>query len=367
MKKIVSLLLVSGALGAGFWFYNTKMQHTNDETSAPVVSNGKGVSAPSTAGDKQRDSRDTLINSVTQGANQSENQTNVVGSETFDEIKPASEAYSSAEEALAAALKGAKDFDDSVLEQFTEPSPDCSWCSAFYSSVQGIVLNPNTPQDQKSYMAELLAISGRPENVQTLVDAIKNAPNTTEADLFAEALELTLGKDEVVKVLGDQLSTTNDTLREASVAAITNQGTKYAAETLQKHILERNDPDAYYSQGFGPGEFIPDEEALPYIQELVQKRDQYSAVWAKSLINAGLPGLQSLFEQLENSSNPEADRALTKDALAHVNFEDGIKEMTDNVIANNRSSVAVDFAKQIQAEISQQEIQEDEGATEPSP
>ncbi len=365
MKKIVSLLLVCGAIGAGFWFYNSKMQLT--ETTAPTAPDGEAVSAPSAGGEKQPGSRDTLINSVSQGSNKGDSQTNVVGSETFDEIKPAAEAYSSAEEALTAALKGAKDFDDSVLEQFTEPSPDCSWCSAFYSSVQGIALNPNTPQDQKSYMAELLAISGRSENVQTLVDAIKNAPNSTEADLFAEALELTLGKDDVVKVLGDQLSTTNDTLREASVAAITNQGTKYAAEMLQKHIQERNDPDAYYSQGYGPGEFIPDEEALPFVQEQVQKRDQYSAVWAKSLINAGLPGLQSLFEQLENSSNPEADRALTKDALAHVNFEDGIKEMTDNVIANNRSPVAVEFAKQIQAEISQQETEEEEGATEPSP
>ena len=192
-----------------------------------------------------------------------------------------------------------------------------------------------------------------------------HAPNSNEADLFAEALELTLGKDEAVKVLGDQLSTTNDVLREAAVAAITNQGSRYAAELLQQHVQQRNDPDAYYSVGIGPGEFIPDEEALPFVQEQVQKRDQYSAAWAKALINAGLPGLQSLFEQLESSSNYEADRALIKDALAHVNFEDGIKEMTDNVIAGNRSPVAVEFARQIQSEISQQESEDSEGTTEP--
>lgn len=357
MKKVVSLLAILGAVGAGWWFLTkegdkrsaSNIAVQSPEAQATAINNnndGSSLSGP----------RDAVINTTTQGNS---------AVEAPDEVKPAAQAFASAEEAFAAVVKGAKDFDDSVLEQFTEPGVDCSWCPAFYASVQELALNPNTPQDQKSYMAEVLAISGRSDNIQTLVEAIKNAPNSTEADLFAEALELTLGKDEVVKVLGDQLSTTNDTLREASVAAITNQGTRYAAELLQQHIQARNDPDAYYSVGIGPGEFIPDEEALPFVQEQVQKRDQYSAAWAKALINAGLPGLQSLFEQLENSSNGDADRTLIKDALAHVNFEDGIKEMTDNVIANNRNPVAVDFARQIQAEISEQESEETEGATEP--
>ena len=360
MKKVLSLLVVIGALGAGLWFYNNNSSLENGggpTQSASLGSNVEGAPAPDAGAASQGSPRDTLINSMSnQGAQ---------AGEEIEEIKPATEAYANASDALAAAMKGAKDFDDSILEQFTEPSADCSWCSEFYKSVQDFVMNPSSPQDQKSYMAEILAISGRAENVQTLVDAIKNAPNATEADLFAEALELTLGKDDVVKVLGEQLSTTNDTLREASVAAITNQGTRQAAEILAKHVQDRNDPDAYYSVGIGPGEFIPDEEALPFVQEQVQKRDQYSAAWAKSLVNAGLPGLQSLFEQLENSNNPESDRALVKDVLDHVNYEDGIKETVDNVIANSRNPEAVNLAKQIQAEMSQQENEpESEGAVE---
>jgi hypothetical protein len=356
MKKVVSLLLIVGAAGAGWWFFTNQGDTVTFNSTSLPTPEAKVSSTEKGTGSAPAGSRDAVVNAATQGGS---------AAEAPDEVKPAAQAFASAEEAFAAVVKGAKDFDDSILEQFTEPGADCSWCPAFYASVQELALNPNTPQDQKSYMAEVLAISGRPDNIQTLVEAIKNAPNSTEADLFAEALELTLGKDEVTKVLGEQLSTTNDTLREASVAAITNQGTRYAAELLQKHIQERNDPDAYYSVGIGPGEFIPDEEALPFVQEQVQKRDQYSAAWAKSLINAGLPGLQSLFEQLENSSNGDADRALIKDALAHVNFEDGIKEMTDNVIASNRSPVAVDFARQIQAEITEQESEETEGTTEP--
>lgn len=356
MKKVVSLLVILGAAGAGWWFFNNQGDKAYFNNTSLQQPEAGATATEKNTGPASTGSRDAAVNTTTQGSSAAEGP---------DEIKPAAQAFASAEEAFAAVVKGAKDFDDSVLEQFTEPGADCSWCPAFYASVQELALNPNTPQDQKSYMAEVLAISGRPDNIQTLVEAIKNAPNSTEADLFAEALELTLGKDEVTKVLGEQLSTTNDTLREASVAAITNQGTRYAAELLQKHIQERNDPDAYYSVGIGPGEFIPDEEALPFVLEQVQKRDQYSGAWAKALINAGLPGLQSLFEQLENSSNGDADRALIKDALAHVNFEDGIKEMTDNVIANNRSPIAVDFARQIQAEITEQESEETEGTTEP--
>jgi hypothetical protein len=363
MKKLLTLLIIVAGAAAGWWFSQNQTRTTfnNDE-----IARGDSQSNTAQTG-AAGDAAPNGANQVTiPGDASGESSINLTaqGGEMSEEVRSATEVYQSAEEAVAAAIKGAKDFDDSILEQFTEPGPDCTWCSQFYASIQEIVTNPNTPQDQKSYMAEILAISGRPENVQVLIESIKNAQSTTEADIYAEALELSLGKDDVTRVIGEQLSTTNDTLREASVAAITNQGSRMAAEMLQKHIQERNDPDAYYSVGIGPGEFIPNEEAMPYVQELVSRRDQYSPVWAKAMVNAGLPGLQALFEQLENSPNPEADRPLIKDVIEHVNFEDGIKEAADNVIANNKSPVAVDLAKQIAAGITQQESEEVQGSTE---
>jgi hypothetical protein len=363
MKKLLPLLLIIAGIGAGWWFYNSQQASVGSSSSpsgspsnpgdtSVTVSTGSDGSQPNSADSASDASRAALINSAK------------IAGEGIEEIKTAAETYASADEAFAAALKGAKDFDDSILEQFTEPGPDCSWCPQFYNSVQELVTNPNTPQDQKSYMAELLAISGRPDNVQVLVDSIKNARSSAEADIYAEALELTLGKDDVTKVLGEQLSTTNDTLRESAVAAITNQGTRQAAELLQKHVSERNDPDAYYSQGTGPAEFIPDDEAMPFVQEQVAKRDAYSPQWAKAMVNAGLPGLQSLFDQLDGSSNLEADRALVKGIIDHVNYEDGVKELADNVIANNRNQAAIELARQIKDEIGQLETEESEGATE---
>jgi len=355
MKKVLPVIVIVAVIG-GWWLVQRSPEQaseTSSTTSSPADSSSSQANGSSPSGEQSTSMSTTFTNQrvgpVDDAAEES--------GELADQVKPAADAYASAEEALAAVMAGAKDFNDAILEQFTEPGADCSWCPAFYTSIRELVTNPNTPQDQKSYLAEILAISGRLENVQTLAESVKNAPSSTEGDIYAEALELSLGKDDITRYLGDQLSATNDTLREASVAAITNQGTRLAVELLNKHVQERGDPDSYYSIGIGPAELIPNEDALPLVQELVQKRDEYSPAWAKSLINAGLPGLTMLFDQLESSSNPASDDKLLKDAIDHVNFEDGIKDLTDRVIANNRNPKAVEFARKIQEEFSEQDSQ----------
>jgi len=361
MKKVIPVVVIVAVIG-GWWFLRQgqeQLSETNNTAIAPSEPSGEAA--------RPDEATSSLSGGGATGLNQPTRPQNDDGEEAgelADQVKPAADSYNSAEEALAAVMAGAKDFNDAILEQFTEPGPDCSWCPQFYTSIRELVTNPNTPQDQKSYLAEILAISGRVENVQTLAESVKNARSSTEADIYAEALELSLGKDDVTRYLGDQLSATNDTLREASVAAITNQGTRLSVELLNKHVQERGDPDSYYSIGIGPAELIPNEEALPLVQELVQKRDEYSPAWAKSLINAGLPGLTMLFDQLENSSNPSSDDKLLKDAIDHVNFEDGIKDLTDRVIASNRNPKAVEFARKIQEEFSEQDAQ-DGGSVEP--
>jgi hypothetical protein len=355
MKKALPVFVIAALIG-GWWFMRGNPQQVNESSPQATPSSD---TPPDSASDESPSSSSGKSSTAPRSvvATRGDSDDGEEASELADQVKPAADAYQSADEALAAVMKGAKDFDDSILEQFTEPGADCSWCPQFYTSIRELVTNPNTPQDQKSYMAEILAISGRVENVQTLAESVKNARSSTEADIYAEALELSLGKDDVTRYLGDQLSATNDTLREASVAAITNQGTRLAVELLNKHVQERGDPDSYYSIGIGPAELIPNEDALPLVQELVQKRDEYSPAWAKSLINAGLPGLTILFDQLESSSNPSSDDSLLKDAIDHVNFEDGIKDLTDRVIANNRNPRAVNFARKIQEEFSEQDNQ----------
>ncbi len=353
MKKILPVVVI--ATIAGWWFLMRSPEQKTPDSSS--TTQGSSTSQNSAAQKTEPINLGGFEQRSPAGSSSAfDNQVPARDdSEEGDQVRPAADVYASADEAFAAVMKGSKDFDDSILEQFTEPSPDCSWCPQFYTSVREIVTNPGTSQDQKSYFAEVLAISGRVENIQTLVDSIKNARSSSDADVYAEALELSLGNNEVTQFLGDQLSTTNDTLRESAVAAITNQGSLEAVEILSKHVQERGDPDAYYSIGIGPGELIPNEDALPKVQELVQKRDQYSPGWAKSMVNAGLPGLTMLFDQLDTSNNIESDRALVKDIIEHVNYEDGLTALLDRVESQNKNPVALDLAQKIRQEFSEQE------------
>lgn len=307
MKKLLPLLLVIAVVG-GIWFYSSNRQNgtATNITSNKVTGDASGSAVNTTTTSNQSaplvPSVD-VANSTTAGSED--------GEQVVD-IKPAADAFSSSEDALAAVLKAAKDYDDTVLEQFTRPGNNCAWCPEFYKSVKDMILSADTPADQKSYLAEVMAISGRVENVQSLVEAVKSAKTSDEADIFSEALELSVGGDDVTKFLGDQMSSTNETLRESSVAAITNQGSLTAAELLIKHTVERGDPDGYYSLGIGLGEFIPDEDAIPAFQDLIQRKDQYSHLAVKALINSGMDGLRTVFDQLELSKDPEADRRILK-------------------------------------------------------
>jgi len=346
MNKISPLIIVGvivvASVGGYTYFSSTSSRPTSssptttETTASPSSQNTSGESvktAPSAS----------LVNQSQQTTQVSPNTGN--DEEPEEQVKPATEVYSSAEEALTAAMKGAKDYDDSILEQFTLPDPNCSWCPEFYASLRDRAINPETPQEQRAYLAEMLAISGRPENVQALIEAVKNAPSNDVADLYAEALELSLGKDDVVVMLGEQMTAQSDTLREAAVAAVTNQGTKLAAELLVADLKEKGDPDAYYSHGIGIGEVIPEEEAIPVYQQLVRDRAPGSHLGVKALLNAGLPGLRILFDELENSPNPEADLELLRDAADHINIDDESVDLANQKLTENRNAASVRLAQ----------------------
>ena len=341
MKKLIPLLaLILAASGAYILFSREKRTTSTDTTtSQPTpVTDSTSNGAESSPAPKAEP-----ISIVNQGSAPSDGATE----EEEEQIKPAADAYPSAEDALAAVLKGSKDYDDSILEQFTTPDQSCSWCPEFYASVRDLATNANTPQEQRSYLAEILAISGRLENVQLLTEAIKNAPSNDAKDLYAEALELSMGKDDVAQFLGEQMSATDDTLREASVAAITNQGTKTAAELLINNLREKGDTHGYYALGMGLGEFIPDEDAIPVVQDYVHSRGPDADQGVKALLNAGLPGVRAVFDELERSTNPEADVPLIKGALDHINMEDGLVDLANEVISRDQNPTAVTLARKI--------------------
>lgn len=339
MKKFLPILILV-ALAAAAWFFSTKREMTS-KTGEPT--GGAGVSTTSSVNALDGETAVSQAGDGAKGAS-------VPAEDDMDGavdvgVQPASVAYKSADEALEAVRKGAIDYDDAILEQFTQPGDDCTWCSDFYKGLRDMVSASGITPDQLSYYSELLAISGRMENIQALVDGIKSPASDEQAQAFAEALELTTGKDNIVQFLGEQLSSTDDRLRESAVAAITNQGTRLAAELLYKHTVERGDPDGYYSQGIGLPEFIPDEESMPYLQELVSKRDQYSHLAVKSLFNAGLGGIKMVFNSISSSKDAEGDRALLKDAIDHINYEEDVERYLEEQANNSKQPAIQEFSR----------------------
>lgn len=347
MKTLVPLLIVV-VVCVALWF-----AVSSSDRPADTASTGGAGQAKNAARDALRVDTINKINSgqVRDGAAADSTDLSVDGLESSDfedfDQRTAVEVYKSAEDALKAVREGSSDYDDLILDQFTEIPDNCPWCDSFFASVKDMMMAPTTDANQRSYYAELLAVSGRLDNVKTLVESIKNAPNQELADIFAEALELAVGKDDVVRYLGEQLATANDTLRESSVAAITNQGSRLALETLYNHTTQKGDPDGYYSMGIGIGEVVPDEDAYPYLQELVLKRDQYSHLAVKALLNSGLDGLKVVVDSLAKSKNPDSDRALLKDAIDHVSYDDDVIAYLRTVADKPNEPLLSSWAKEV--------------------
>ena len=337
MKKFLPVIIfVIVAATVLFFVFRPQGPSTSQSGFTQTGSNMEGGASDSPAG----------VNG--QAGEEEETDEAVEGEESFpEETKSATEVYSSADQALEAVKKAATEYDDLVLEQFTRPGPDCTWCDQLYSSIKDLLNTPDTTQEAKGYYAEMLAVSGRVDNIQTLVDAIKNSKDSQEGDLYAEALELTTGGDDVVRFLGSQMDSKNETVQEASIAAVTNQGTRLAAELLYNQTTKAGDPDGYYSRGIGLGEFIPDPEALPYLQEIVKKQDQYSPLAVKSLINSGMDGLQLVFDELGTVKDPEIIKKQLNGAEDHVNYEEGVEAYLQKIVETSPQPALVDFARKV--------------------
>ncbi|MCI5064893.1 hypothetical protein MRY87_04120 [bacterium] len=354
MKQLILFLLALG-LGLGVYFY-----YDAKDGGEGRLANQTGDAGNGSASAGQASRSGTTINTSIEGLQPD-------GDLDFEEYddRPASEIYGSYEEALAAVKKGALDYDDIILEQFVQPGEDCTFCPELYREVTLLMKNPNASEDEVAYYSELLAISGRKENIEALIESIESDPTTNSADIYAESLELTLGGDDVVRYLADYMENDNELLQESSVAAITNQESKLAAEILYEHTVKMGDADKYYEIGIGLGEFIPSEEALPFLQELTLKRDEFSHLAVKSLLNYGYDGVVMVFDVLANSNDAEFDRKMLRDAIDHLGYEEDTERLVKKILADNPSPVVKDFAQDIldgfELDDELDQIDEDEG------
>lgn len=333
---------------------------------APDSGSGSGVATSSNGGTSGASGGTVL--STKQGDSADLEQTNGQdGAQLQQPDRPATEVYRNAEDALRAVKEGATHYDDVILEQFESLPADCSWCANFYESIRTLAFSPDTPADQKSYFAEILAISARSENLEVLIDGIEKAPNEEAGQMYAEALEMASAtNDDLVKLLGSRLSTSNEVLKESLVAAVTNQGTPLAIETLYKFAVESKDTDGFYSKGTGLGEAVPNPEAFPYLKEMAEKRDDYSHLAVKALLNAGSEGVKAVFDVLRTSRDPEADKKLIANAIDHVNFEEETEALVKQEAEKGTNPQSVQFARDILKNFQEENAQLEREAKEES-
>jgi hypothetical protein len=354
MKKIFLAVLVLTTVGVlALWstgpssngVTNSSSSSSNSGESPAVGSNDGNSSKGSSVGNQ-----DALPDDVDNGL-------------VDPQSRPATELYKDAEEALRAVKEGAKNYDDLIVEQFTQLGPNCTWCDPFYKSLRDLAFSADTSAEQRSFYAELLAVSGRVDNVESLVTQIESAPSQDAAQTFSEALEIAVGGDDVVSFLGGRLlSTPNAPLKESIVAAISNQGSPLAVNTLYKYTVESGNPDGLYSQGTGLGEVIPNAESIPVLKSMVEKQDDYSHLPAKTLLNGGTEGLKSLVETLSASTDPDKVRKILKDSYDHLNIDDQSERYLRDVVAKSPNSAIAEFGNQALKNIQQQQEAIDQGS-----
>ena len=357
MKKIIPLLIILlAAIGIGYNFINK-------DGSSPSQSADTTAAFPTPPSAGQNNSNSAQIVDNTNSDVSLEGSTGD-NSEIIDDVKPAAVAFKNAEEALAAIKKGAADYDDTILEQFTNPGDDCTFCTELYTDLKSLVSSTSIKNEEKSFYAEILAISGRVDNVKTLVEGYKSAASTENKELYSAALELATGKEDVVKYLGTELKSDNPDLKESIVAAMTNQGGSLAFDTLYKNIVESKNPDGYYSMGVGPAEMILDEQGLSKAQEYAQKRDEYAPLAVKAMLNSGLQGIKYVVDIISSSNDSASNQKLLANAVDHVGYDDKVAEYFKGKLNDSNpdvrklaEDVMKDYANQEQ-EVDQEPVDE---------
>lgn len=344
MNKALPVILIALIAVGGAWFY-LKGSNQPTESSPPSPTS---VSANEVQGSEvNQGSSNRNVNSIAHDGNTPEDVEDEDEDDLEEEDIPAGDKYKNAQEAMEAIKKGSLIYDDTILQQFVKPGENCTWCDQVYSQLRGLLKDAQQSSEQKSYFGEILAVSGKLDNIRAIVNEVSTTQNPSDKESLAESLELTIGGDDVVKYLSEFAASNDEMLKEAAIAAISNQGSRLSAEVLYKAAVESNNPDGYYSSGIGLGELVPDEEAYSYLQELIMKQDEYSHLGVKALLNAGLPGLKLVVDSMSVSPNAEKDKDLLKDAVDHVGYDDETKEYITKLISTTKSPTLQQFGQEI--------------------
>jgi len=318
-RLILSMLLV-GAVGSYYVFSG------GSESSAPVSKDaavpsqqtrtrsdqikaalGRGASAEHLS----REAIKKFKEVVAEGSFEGQAQTSSTQSETS---KIAKEAFSLMADA-------ASRNDQKFLNEIPKDDENCPWCDEFYSLTRQELGNSELSSDLRSFFARALAKSGNPQNVNAVAELMQ--ASATQGELgtpvtYGQALEDVELEPEQVDEISAGLNSPNPYLVDMVVSILTKQGTLEAAERLYQHTTEVGDPDGYHRDGNGLGFMHPQPEAIPYLEELVRQRDQFSHLAVKALLNSGPEGIDRVVALLAESSDYQTSRRMLLSASDHI-------------------------------------------------
>lgn len=357
MSNIVKLLIPAFVVFAGLMLYiqidpRPEMGQTVEEIDLSQYkikkSNAKKIKA------KQQKKADTMAK---QNLDYDSGTESMAGQESDDEldddffdedIRPATEIYKTADEAFQSILRGVDDYDDIVIEQFAELDDSCTWCKSLYKQVSDRMLETDD-LNEKAYLAEILSITGKKDNIDTLLLAYNTSDNPDHQESYLEALEYTVGDEDLVQYLAEKVNTDDNNLKTSVLAAISNHGSPMAIETIYNETINSNDPEGFYDLGIGLGEIIPDAESLPVLEKLAKQNDQYSHLSVKALLNYGDQGLERVFALLEAAPDDNTAKLLLRDqeeALDHVSFDENTEAIVKSKLYSS-SGVVQEWAQLI--------------------
>lgn len=246
----------------------------------------------------------------------------------FKELVEASAAGTSgtlpetAEKAFNLLSQAAKNNDKTMLDQVSQLGPNCAFCDEFYKRTRQQLTSSELRSDERSVFASALVRGGGTANVNQVVDLLQSAGEHPELqdspNVYADALGDTTLAPEIIDEISAGLESENRYYREAIVSMLTQQGTKEAAQKLYDHVIEAGIKDGYYNSGMGIGKFNTQPDAIPYLEELALKRDQYSGLAIDAILNTGREGLDRVIALLSDSKDYQSDKKLLRNSVDHI-------------------------------------------------
>lgn len=203
-------------------------------------------------------------------------------------------------------------------------NPHCADCDQIFAAVkqQFAALAVGADPVKVKLLASALAQSERAEMVQEIISRYRAASGDPAIQtMLAESLELVSGDEEVSRELAPLVRPEEgEELKEAAVTGLSGMNDTVAAEALLQFARSVGDGKGGYDTAVGLGEFIPNAEAVPFLQRVAADGSAEAPLAIRALFNGGAESTKSAIEAILAVPESEQQRLLSG-AQSHVLME----------------------------------------------